>query len=216
MKFYSHYTVEEGIVIEDKELIVHTKQVTQKALHHLENAPALSFSIGIEQVRFLVKNIGLYHDLGKYTSFFQKYMVEGDTKNPHLKQHAKFGSYALYEKILRGGDEYAALLALYVIVHHHKSLTYFKELQNLTNDNLDVGGGLSNQEIFQEQKKTIIAHLIQISEELQETQLSAFIKFPKANLFEKGVDKIVKSKKIEKFLLVLSYQLDTSHLYLNE
>jgi CRISPR-associated endonuclease/helicase Cas3 len=202
MIFYSHYTVEDGKVIEDKKLLVHTRQVTQKALHHLDNVPALSFSINAQKLRFLVENIGLYHDLGKYTTFFQNYMVNGETKNPHLKQHAKFGSYALFEKILRGGDEYAALLALYVIVHHHKSLTYFKDLQNLTDENNEAGGGLCNQEIFHAQKKTLITHLNQISAEMGEPQLADFIKFPKANTFFKGVDNVVKSKNIENFFLI--------------
>lgn len=201
MKFYSHYTVEDGKVIEDKELIVHTTQVTVKALFQLGRVATLSF-IDTNILRFLVENIGLYHDLGKYTSFFQKYMVEGEMKNPHLKQHAKFGSYALYEKLMTDGNEYAALIALYVIVHHHKSLTYFKDLQNLTDEDREAGGGMSNQDIFQTQKRTIIAHLSQISTEIQEPLLADFIKFPKAKPFENGVEKIVKSKRIENFFLI--------------
>jgi CRISPR-associated endonuclease/helicase Cas3 len=202
MKFYSHYTVEDGKVIEDKELIVHTTQVTKKALYQLDKVVTLSFSIDANILRFLIGNIGLYHDLGKYTSFFQKYMVEGETKNPHLKQHAKFGSYALYEKLMTEGNDYAALIALYVIVHHHKSLTYFKDLQNLTDEDREAGGGMSNQDIFQAQKRTIIAHLSQISTEIQEPLLADFIKFPKAKPFENGVEKIVKSKRIENFFLI--------------
>ena len=67
---------------------------------------------------------GLFHDLGKATSFFQDY-VHGRQADARLKAHALFGAFWLYE-ILRGeGDDpeeqiNATLRALFVRRHHGK------------------------------------------------------------------------------------------------
>ena len=69
-QFFSHAGEFKGRVIKPKLLCVHTAEVTRKALGQLSPA---AFE---PDLRGCMEQIGLYHDLGKYTTYFQTYLLK--------------------------------------------------------------------------------------------------------------------------------------------
>lgn len=72
---------------------------------------------------------GLAHDFGKFTTYFQEYLLE---KKAHgkLKQHgfisALFGAYCAFDRW--GEDSFIPLIIYSVIYHHHGSVSNYKEI----------------------------------------------------------------------------------------
>jgi len=71
--------------------------------------------------------IGISHDYGKYTTFFQEYLIDGKTKyNNH--QHSFISSFFVAYMIDRLLDEknlfkdYGPLIGYFVVLHHHGDL----------------------------------------------------------------------------------------------
>ena len=98
-QFFSHAGNFKGREIKPKLLRDHTSGVTQKALVQLSPQ-----AFGRELSHFF-KQIGLYHDLGKYTPHFQNYLLKSGYFNPRLKRHAMFGAFVLCCKFLQNGGE---------------------------------------------------------------------------------------------------------------
>ncbi len=127
MTYYSHTKkADDGSKYGSKLLIVHTEGVRSKALAAFFAAKGLP--IEAEKTRQLLSDICLYHDLGKYTTHFQNYLLEKGEFDQELKQHARFGAFVLLNKLLPEWEA-GALLAWYIIVHHHASLWDFNELR---------------------------------------------------------------------------------------
>jgi len=175
-EFYLHAGEFKGRVIIPKLLRVHTSEVTRKALDQLSPAafePAL---------RSRMEQIGLYHDLGKYTPYFQDYLLKRpghkQGEKQKLKQHAKFGAFTLCQKIMQnGGSNADAMLAFYVILHHHADLSDFDEIKTLAQaDGKDA-------DVFHKQLKSISFDIQQIADEINETGLADWLRFPEEKMF---------------------------------
>jgi CRISPR-associated endonuclease/helicase Cas3 len=113
MVYYSH---SESLPDETKRgtklLRDHTKGVSEKALISFEKSTTLDFDIGY--LKSLISDVCQYHDLGKYTSYFQQYLLTNETINLHLKQHARFGAYSIFEKYKENDN--ATAVFLYFII----------------------------------------------------------------------------------------------------
>ncbi len=165
--FYSHSKDGQG----SKLLKKHTGGVTDNALRSLY--PKLSFTVPIEELQQLLEDICLYHDLGKYTIYFQDYLLKRKTVSRELKQHARLGAYVLFEKLKDKAPAHA-LVAYYLIICHHKNL--FNILDHEFSDaTTSLGYRI---EIFPKHKNSILTDLSQIMAEMQEPHLEMFLAIP--------------------------------------
>jgi len=171
-QFYSHAGVFKGRVITPKLLRDHTFGVTQKALHHIS---PIAFG---QDMSVYFSQIGLYHDLGKYTPHFQNYLLKTGTFKPKLKRHAMFGAFVLCQKYLKsGGNPAEAMMAFYIIRHHHADLSNFDDIKILCDEDGE------DCDIFHHQLKSLSSDLPQIASELGEADLLKWVEFPDKRAF---------------------------------
>ena len=191
--FYSHSKQhEDGTVYGSKQLVDHTLAVTDKALQSFHKLVTIQTSLPVVDVLRLV---GLYHDLGKYTTHFQNYLLKSGTFDQELKQHAKFGGFALYQKYCSQGFDTIALWAAYLIIHHHKSLSDINDLKGYAVDES------KDESIFKQQAKTIYPALDQIAAELNEPDLESYIKYPDKKLI-KVIRELERKPDIQNYFLI--------------
>ena len=168
MIFYSHSkTNETGISIGSKELQNHIDGVLAKA----KKAHAININFEIEPDLFakLLHAIVRFHDFGKYTSYFQTYLLKRGVVNGILKQHARVGGIAAYN-MLKNKDRKIALIALFVIFRHHTQLCDILQFPKVFNNDL--------QYVFEEQKADVLKNKMQIEDELGISGLGSFLNYP--------------------------------------
>jgi len=99
-----------------------------------------------------LKVVGLSHDFGKYTNYFQKYLncKKKDTRNLYYHGFisALFSAWRT-KTILGEEDNYWPVIAYFVIKHHHGNLTNFKN---------DFDDSVDNFNILKEQLKDLSNH----------------------------------------------------------
>jgi len=157
MTYFSHSKeTEHGKIKGSKLLKNHIQGVKEKALKQFYDG--VNFNQDIEELRYLVKVITDFHDLGKYTSYFQDYLLQRGKIDFKLKQHSRFGGYAAYH-FLKDEDEKKAFIALFIIFHHHLQLIDLDDIAHKINGN--------SQRIFEEQLKSVKSALKTISEDLE-------------------------------------------------
>ena len=168
--FYSHSrTNPDGVVQGSKLLQVHTQGVTDKAVCSLHSHLNISTDLPLQEV---VRLVCLYHDLGKYTTHFQHYLLKSGTFDQELKQHAKFGAFTLYQKLRAEGFDQLALWALYLIVHHHKSLTNIVDMREYAE------AYCNDEDIFLKQLATIKPNLATLIAKTGEDGLENWLQYP--------------------------------------
>jgi len=124
MPVYSHSRKnKDGTREGSKYLIDHLKGVRDKAL--------LNFSgrIGIqeqESAKSLLETVCWLHDLGKFTSYFQTYLLEPNKVSNDLKSHSALGAHAAFHYLK--DDTLQALFAYYLIKLHHSNLLNFDKV----------------------------------------------------------------------------------------
>lgn len=167
--FYSHAGKDEnGKKKGSKQLKVHTLGVLEKALgRFFEN---IQFKYSSEELKSLIKEICLFHDLGKYTSYFQDYLL-GRPFDEILKRHARFGAHAIYNRY-KGQNE-IAWLAYYLVRNHHRSLHF-----PLSGDSLFLSDTEKLKEDFEKQKASVLPILSIIFEELGIDKLESYLSTP--------------------------------------
>lgn len=175
MKYFSHSKiVESGEVKGSKLLKKHIKGVKEKATAQLcEN---VNFQLTKNELRNLLSLIVDLHDLGKYTSYFQNYLLDHGKIDHALKQHSKFGGYVAYN-FLKKDNEKIALIALYIIFHHHSQLAAINDLpKKLESD---------SERVFNHQYQDIQPAISFIEKELNYKELHKFLDFPDSRLIRK-------------------------------
>ena len=203
MIFFAHSKKLNGKSVGSKYLIDHIRGVQKMAIQRFATAPKLFFQLNHAEIQKLIEIIVLYHDLGKYTSYFQQYLLGvGKPKEHVFKQHAKLGGYAAYNYFSTAGNEKLALLAFYIIVYHHKDLAPLDTLKSLTNENNEVSAGCNNQEIFDKQKVTLKPYLAQIQTELGLKTLPKNLVFPDDDTLCDALDALEAVPSIENYFLI--------------
>jgi CRISPR-associated endonuclease/helicase Cas3 len=125
MNFYSHKWIENNS--ENYRLLRdHLKQVGENSYNSVRNIYLKKKDEFFEKSALIV---GILHDFGKYTEFFQEYLINGKINGP--KSHAFISSlYAAYcAKQNNFPDEY--IIYIYLTVKHHHG--------NLCNLDSDIG-----------------------------------------------------------------------------
>ncbi len=124
MPVYSHSRKnKDGEREGSKYLIDHLKGVQEKA--------QLNFScrIGIaepESAKTLLETVCWLHDLGKYTNYFQTYLLKPGKVSNELKSHSALGAHAAFHYL--NDDTTKALFAYYLIKLHHSNLLNFDKV----------------------------------------------------------------------------------------
>lgn len=118
--FYSHSKKDSfGTVYGTKEIKKHTQGVLDNVFFHF--SPLLDLGHSDAELTELLEIIVKYHDLGKYTIFFQNYLLGKSPIDQQLKRHAQIGGIVAYN-VIKLNNEEKALLVLYIIFLHHSPL----------------------------------------------------------------------------------------------
>jgi len=124
MPVYSHSRKnKEGVREGSKYLIDHLKGVTDKALSNFSERIAIHEP---EAAKSLLETVCWFHDLGKFTSYFQTYLLEPDKVSNDLKSHSALGAHAAFNYLKNNTTK--ALLAYYLIKLHHSNLLSFDKV----------------------------------------------------------------------------------------
>jgi CRISPR-associated endonuclease/helicase Cas3 len=204
MPLYSHSTPDKKDKkksVGSKLLAVHIQGVKKNALQRLARTnPSLLHEMGFDLKQF-VEIITNFHDLGKYSHYFQEYLLkQGKLKEVPFKQHAKFGAYVAYQQLLEADQPKMAVLAMYLIVNHHLDLSPLHHLEKLTSREHFLG--YTNQEIFERQRISIQKQLAEIRQSLQQTVEAAWLTFPDADLLDEHITAFQKKPTIQNYFLI--------------
>lgn len=125
MPVFSHSKkTETGDRVGSKLLIDHLGGVRQKAFLH--KSSNVQFSETPQDIDPLLNAISWLHDLGKYTSYFQAYLLNQRKVDFRLKAHSNLGAHTAFQ--LFGDEPESALLAFYLIKMHHSNLLNFDKV----------------------------------------------------------------------------------------
>jgi CRISPR-associated endonuclease/helicase Cas3 len=200
MEFYSHAeTGPDKIRRGSKTMPAHTNGVREKAIRHF--AKNLGFSYSPEQIVELLYDICQLHDLGKYTKYFQAYLL-GKTVDTQKKSHARLGAYAIYEK-WQAKDPIMAFWGYFLIKNHHTSLHWPKD--DKKESLLDKLEYSEKEELFQDQVATLNPHWDQISNELKIPSLEAHVKIPEYRQFRHFITQLGKTREDIQDYFFLNY-----------
>ena len=195
MIFYSHsITLPDGTRKGTKTIQKHNQGVVNNALISFE--PTITFSIESKELQKLVEDICRYHDLGKYSEYFQTYLLTSNKVDSFLKAHARFGSYTIFQKYL-DKDLSIALFLYFIVVNHHLNLDDLKNnefSQKIESEN--------NGDYFSKQKLTMSRFLNVIKYELGDEHLDKFIEIPDGKLFYKIIKQLIKEPNIQNYFLI--------------
>lgn len=193
MKYYSHAKQDSnGLRIGSKLLVRHTMGVRDKALASLFLTKGFLFDKS--KLEALISQICIYHDLGKYTTHFQNYLLDKEPYVQELKQHARFGAFVLLNKLSAEREE-GAFIAWYVIVHHHSSLWDIAELRRMFKKHSD------EQCVFDRQIPSFKPAFETAATELEEPNLEAWLRFPDVDETRKRLKSFIRNTNILHYFL---------------
>ncbi len=142
MKLISH--PEEG-KLEEKSLYEHLYNVADNSCNEIKKNSLNLSLIKKENLQRLSFLIGLFHDFGKATSWFQKY-IRGSEKSSKFTEHSLFSAIIGYYVVLKEFDSKLwAYVAFQVIYRHHQNLTSF-----------DISGNIPSFALIDEKLKNIL------------------------------------------------------------
>jgi CRISPR-associated endonuclease/helicase Cas3 len=162
--FFSHSTKTSLGQVGTKLLKIHTEGVTQKAIKSC--LETLNFSISTQAIIELLESVCELHDLGKYTEYFQNYLLKIGKVNKALKNHSQFGAYVAFEKH-KNEDIATAIFAYFLIISHHGNLENLLDWGHKEDSN-----SKHFKEVFEAQKKSILKRFEKINEEIKITNLT--------------------------------------------
>ena len=152
MQIYSHSKRNElGEKEGTKLLIDHLKGVRDKTLQNL--FPSLRFGYSQKTITRLLEIICWMHDIGKFTSFFQRYLLTEEKIDNRKKAHTAFGAQVTYQLLKEEPD--LALLSFYLIRMHHSNLFTFETVVRPPSQNFNE---LVDKSIFLEQKNNLLSY----------------------------------------------------------
>jgi len=193
MTYFSHSKKRDDGKVEGSKLLAdHIAGVSKNAQDQFYKN--LLFSISSKELRELLQQIVEFHDLGKYTSYFQNYLLQTGNIDSKLKQHAKFGGYAAYHQ-LNNDNGKISLIALLLIFRHHNNLIAPDDLAGLIESDAE--------RVFVEQRKDVEKTISDIEQELELSNLSEILHFPEARQIRKACKIWVKKdQNIEDYFLI--------------
>lgn len=176
MNYYSHSKLNDHEITEgSKELRVHVNGVKEKALFHFSEGLSLGYKD--DELKEMITVVVDFHDLGKYTSYFQNYLLNKEPIDFKLKQHARLGGFVAYN-YLEKDDEKKALLALYLIFLHHSPLIDILQIPSKLDDDL--------KRIINKQKEDLIQNFPIIEKDFEIERLQDLVYYTEETKLRKG------------------------------
>ncbi len=180
MKFYSH----PNTFLKD-----HLKEVGRRSKEYF------FFENNLEILKILSYYIGLTHDFGKYTTFFQFKLIDykfNSKYSDHSLISSLFSSYFIYKKLNEFNlntpiKKFLPLISFFVVIHHHsdlKSLYYLNDV--LKND--------ENIEKVKKQIEDIIKNREYINKDLTEIGIDIDV-----DDFSNSIENIIEEVKRESY-----------------
>jgi len=179
MEFYSHATEINGIRKGSKLLKNHLLDVSHKAKKSI--LPMVNLSIS-EKPEKIVSDLTVFHDLGKYTTFFQNYLLGKEKVNQKLKNHSLIGAIYLLNKF--NDDPFYAAILYYIIINHHTSLSNILGT-GLFNANIETDSFINRQLDDIHKNKSLI------NNEINDLDIERFLIFPQDKV-QKNIRKTIK------------------------
>tara|TARA_R110002050_G_scaffold163389_1_gene293380 strand:- start:10605 stop:13052 length:2448 start_codon:yes stop_codon:yes gene_type:complete len=208
MEFFSHAKDTQQGRIGSKLLREHLKNVREQFLKGLKLS---SLPIDRED---LLEGIATFHDLGKYTQYFQDYLLDRPNVNYNLKSHSQFGALYYLTKYF-SKDQFFGIVGYWIISQHHGNLQSLMALRsNFTESGFDSDIlGLKKRQLSILPFKFEINHELGIDdiEKFHENTLSGSFYF-------KGIKQLQKNSNIQNYfqinylfsLLIEADKLDAS------
>lgn len=165
--FYSHSKKTPAGQIGTKLIKDHTLSVTTIALKALY--PALGFSRDLATIKNLLTTICKFHDLGKYTPYFNHYLMRIGKPDYELKQHARVGAYVTYEKY-KTDDSLIATIGYFIVTSHHSNLENIIDCLKKEDEKKEA--------IFNTQRDSLRNYIALIERELSCEELSQLLFYP--------------------------------------
>jgi CRISPR-associated endonuclease/helicase Cas3 len=196
MEFYSHARINENQQKEgSKKLKEHLSNVSRIAAQN--RYPRVHFQWSEEQISSLIQNICKLHDLGKYTSFFQNYLLNREKVSPDMKKHSRLGAYYLVNRYSLEQLK-LALFSYLCVVSHHGNLTNIKESEFFGENGKEI-----YQKRFDKQKADLKEKAEHIRNDLEIEDLYEWLHFPDYSFFRKSIRKVLKREtNIEDYFFV--------------
>lgn len=178
MIFYSHSQKNsEGKKEGSKFLRDHNEGVKENALNGFYDQINLPYEI--EYLKQILSDVCDLHDLGKYTQYFQKYLLgESMNFNANLKRHSFIGACTIFNKYWEQND-FISVICYFLILKHHDNLNEF--VTNFKGAFLDARD--YNENVLWKQKQSILSEIEIVENELKGHELAKNIDFPN---FQKG------------------------------
>jgi CRISPR-associated endonuclease/helicase Cas3 len=207
------------------EFYSHAKDIPQgragsKLLHvHLKNVEE-QFYNGLTQLdvfndrKTILGSIATFHDLGKYTQYFQDYLLDRPNVNFNLKSHSQFGALYYLSKYF-SKDSLTGIIGYWIISQHHGNLQSLMALRSdFTESAFDV-------DVSQMKKRqlSILPYKSEIGQEMAINDIESFHQgiLPRQSYF-KRIKQLQKNSNIQNYfqinylfsLLIEADKLDAS------
>ncbi len=103
----------------EQTLFEHLKEVGEKSR---KIAQAIKMNVPLGRISFI---IGITHDFGKATSFFQRYITSKGNYRTKKKNHSSLSAYFCYHLLAKEEKEITPLIGWFIVQRHHGNLTDF-------------------------------------------------------------------------------------------
>lgn len=163
MEFFSHAKNTDQGRIGIKLLSVHLGNV-QKTFNQ-----GLSLSHNSTHRKKIFESIATFHDLGKYTQYFQDYLLDCPEVNFNLKSHSLFGALYYLSKYF-DEDQYMSIIGYWLISQHHGNL---QSLMDLRSNFVDANNKTELHNLNKRQN-SIFPYASQVNQELDIDDIESF------------------------------------------
>lgn len=186
---------------------------------HLKNVEELFYQ-GLKQLhvfndkKTILGSIATFHDLGKYTQYFQNYLLDRPNVNFNLKAHSQFGALYYLSKYF-SKNPFLGIVGYWIISQHHGNL---KSLMALRSDFTESAFDADVSQLKKRQL-SILPFKTEINHELAIDDIETFHEgiFSSQTYF-KGIKKLQKNSDIQNYfqinylfsLLIEADKLDAS------
>lgn len=198
MTYFSHSKTTDNLkIIGSKSMAVHTKGVVENAINLF--SPHLGFRTNTQDISSMIEIMGKLHDLGKYTSFFQNYLLQSGLVDFDKKRHPPIGALAAYN-YFKNKDEKQALIVLYNVFLHHGNLVNIEGFKDKFDSHL--------WRILSHQKDDLLPKITAIEKEVDLINLKSLLEDVEEGVIEKSIRKGFKklgaeeNSEIEDYFLV--------------
>lgn len=195
MIYYSHSELDKQKGrLGTKTLPTHTNGVLDKVIAKFSKN--IHFKLSIAELEKILSIVCKFHDLGKYTNYFQDYLL-GKEYDAELKQHARFGAILAYNYFL-SESPFQAWLSYYLIRHHHLNLSY----PYYGNDKIFLDDDVIKNN-FQKKVENIKPIIQVIESDIDTNSLTDYLKFPIADeILDFVEEELIEKPDIQNYYLV--------------